>query len=244
MTCEICQGRGFVDDGTGRMARCSCFDPRPGIWQRAGVPTEYRCAFETLDTFKGAPTGRAPWPSDDRPGRGESLESWRGSPPFVVIKGDFGLGKTKLGVEILDRIVLNRIVPSYRFIAAAEVPAVCFSGDPAEWKALLAEPALLLDDLGRGYQKDQAMAISRLVNHRWGWRLPTVFPTNLTVAFTCKHCESQNEPIREKDGSVRCADCGEKGDRPKVSVTDGAVLDRLQSGLVVKLEGESRRKPR
>lgn len=167
MSCEICDGRTWVDRGDGAMVRCSCFDPRPGIWARAEVPTKHRVPFEDLAT----------WPTDPRPGSID-LRKWRGEPWCVVVSGPVGPGKTKLGVELLDRLVLCGAVPSWRFIAASAVPDICVAGGEA-WRALCSAPAMLIDDLGRNYKGDQAMFVHRLIAWRWDWSLPTVLPTNL-----------------------------------------------------------------
>lgn len=163
--------------------------PRGHVLEAVGVPTKYRHEPPHPEAYskRGGVT-----PLDAKKVKLDLATGWKGQPPQVLLRGTVGVGKTMLAVELLYRCLLfdaarwmlsvldNRRTEKL-FFRASEIPSLAFADDKGAWNKLLRLPALLLDDLGRGYQGGAATPVGELIAHRFDAELPTIGTTNVQV---------------------------------------------------------------
>lgn len=170
-------------EAAGALARAS----RGLILESIGVPVKYRHEAPHPDAFA--------WPASppvDAKRTPVDLTAWNGEPAQVLLRGTVGAGKTMLAVELLYRCLIHdaarwilSLLDNRRaerlFFRASEIPSIAFAEDKGPWNKLLRLPAVLLDDLGRGYHGGAATPVGELVAHRFDAELPTIGTTNVSV---------------------------------------------------------------
>lgn len=131
----------------------------------AGVPERF-AAVEFLEPD--------PWPKpqecDCR------LDTWEGHPELVTFAGPTDTGKTSMAVELLWRHPGRRC-----WAVAGRIPAQLIHGDSTEWQRLTEADVLLVDELGRGHNRDGWEYVYGVIGERWNWRRPTIVTTNLSL---------------------------------------------------------------
>lgn len=110
--------------------------------------------------------------------------------PWLMLTGNTGTGKTHQAYGLLREIALAAARANrrcrWRFTTHPNLNAE-MRPKPDESHTFALEPyleadLLILDDVGAGKQSDfTSETLTRLVDHRWAGRLPTVYTTNLTA---------------------------------------------------------------
>lgn len=131
----------------------------------AGVPER----FADLEFLEPEPWPRAK--DIDQP-----LDAWSGQPELLTFAGPTDTGKTTLAVEMLWRYPGRRA-----WAVAGRIPALLIHGEAGEWQRLTETDVLLVDELGRGHNRDGWEYVYGVVAERWNWRRPTILTTNLTL---------------------------------------------------------------
>lgn len=131
----------------------------------AGVPERF-ADLEFLDPD--------PWPRVK--GLDQSLDKWAGLPELLTFAGPTDTGKTTLAVEMLWRHPGRRA-----WTVAGRIPALLIHGEAGEWQRLTEADVLLVDELGRGHNRDGWEYVYGVVAERWNWRRPTILTTNLSL---------------------------------------------------------------
>ncbi|MFY1686460.1 ATP-binding protein [Plantactinospora sp. WMMB782] len=112
------------------------------------------------------------------------------SAPWLVLSGNTGTGKTHLAYGVLRHLVGHaaRANRNFRWLIVTHADLnAALRPKPDESHAYALDPYLevdflILDDVGAGKGSEFTEEnITRLVDHRWSRRLPTVYTTNLDV---------------------------------------------------------------
>ncbi len=230
--CATCRGQGFVfsrgDDGYDRCAPCSCaaLGERLTAFNRARLPAHYLTA--TLPSFETRRRSQQIREALTRANRfvNEYLAGQRG----IVFSGPCGTGKTHLSVSVLRRLTLRRGVSS-RFIEFKHLIAELREGfvDPKRAPALMgplvAVPVLVIDELGKGTQREwEQDVLDELVSRRYNAQRTTLFTTN----FRLRETEAGREDLRARIGerivsrlTQMCDFCEVEGDDYRVLTAQG-----------------------
>jgi len=194
--CPICKGLGYVRANVpvghpdfGQLVPCTCHlaklaERRVATLRTLGdLKTLARMTFETFN-----PKGHSLPPDkqaslrcayDEARGFAENPEGW------LVLKGDYGCGKTHLAAAIANGCV-ERGQPVL-FITVPDLldhlRATFAPSSPAEFDTRFEEvrtaPVLILDDLGTESSTPWAQEkLFQILNYRYNARLPTVITTN------------------------------------------------------------------
>ena len=194
--CEDCDGTGFLRDGTDRPPTCSCDEGKYRARSRiraahtyAELPATYRAA--TFDNFE--------LPGREVDPNGSLANAHRVSmafadgtlgSTFLILSGQFGVGKTHLGAAIINYCIANTGLGPGKFAKVPEMLQAFRNGfRDNTYQALFDQireaPLLVLDDLGAEYQKVGDMTtwvaeqLYLIVDHRYSEGLPTVVTTNV-----------------------------------------------------------------
>lgn len=166
--------------------------------------------------------GEQHWPRDPRR-LDYALEDWRGEPETLTIVGPNGRGKSMLAAELLVRLFRAGMM-SQLWLRASQIVDEHFSGERDRYLRRLAEAVtvLVLDEFGRGQHSNQFAhaLVGEVIDQRVSEGRVTIITTNLAV-------------------TAKSVGPGE----PSIEAADSAVYDRLASGLVIRMHGESRRRP-
>lgn len=180
--------RNPADNSIAAAARCDCtMEKRKGeLFSESEVPPRF--SGYTLDTYPWDMTQSAVF---------DAIHEWDGqNPPFLLLWGDVGRGKTGLAVGLLraetDRLRRGKFVSvtdllvRLRDTARADAP-LSYS---AVLDAVRQAPFLVLDDIGKervtssGFTEE---SIFQIVDYRYNWRLPTVYTSNMSVGDLATH---------------------------------------------------------
>ena len=161
--------------------------------------------------------------------------------PWLILVGPPGCGKTTQSFCIARHLVMEHAKKGerydWRFVTHRNFAAKVQRGSDEDADEVLKRYAeidglLIFSDLGDFNAQDFGRAVdytSRLVNHRYHYRLPTIYETNLFY--------SRDEGVLELERQLG-AQIATLSD-----VLDGRVIDRLQAGWTAPLPEINYRRP-
>jgi len=182
--CPDCEGTGWIEiKGEGRscsVGACPCrqIASRAGLVTAANIPNRF--ASSTLAAFEARLHHHAHLVAALR----RWVEAFDGDSPSLLFVGGTGLGKTHLAVALLRALIVHRNVRG-RFVEFYELLSdirASFGKPGAEQallKGLVAQPILVVDELGKGRGNDfEQGVLDHLVGTRYNQGSPTIFTTN------------------------------------------------------------------
>ena len=228
--CSMCHGSGWAvapDGGAGGASRCACQVElgRAEVLELAGVPEIFRLehARGTALPFdpKRVNDGQG-WPRDTRPGWGSvSVEEWTGNterqPAVVTLVGQNGTGKSMLAAELLWRCRRSGHT-RLKWTTAAELIDAHFNNPELSYQVANCD-ALVVDEVGRGHQKEFAWGVlTGAIRARLNGLKPTILTSNLRVSKP----NGANPPLSFQEA-------------------DQALYDSIFNGLILSFKGQSQR---
>ncbi len=220
--CPTCGGQGFVYrvpplpenrtlPGFGKASACdACHgsetpeERAERLWRLSGItgPERGRCTFAGFDLAKN-PTMREAFDAATLWGEGAG-------PPFLVLAGQIGVGKTHLAVAAAQRCVereagaLYLIVPDWLdSLRATQRPRPWTDGDDRDdrldvlMQRAKAYPCVVFDDLGADRQTDFAREkLYQVLNDRWRAERATLITTNAPADTFDERLQSRMQDTR------------------------------------------------
>lgn len=195
--------------------------------------------LEPFDHQRACLSDTGEWPRDHRSRfQRISLEAWEGNPHLLTITGPVGAGKTRLGVELLTRI-LRRSQRTALFVRAGELVQRGFdSAVERRLQAARDRSIVLLDDVGRGLSAMHVgwHTLADLIDDRWADKGTTIITTNMPITVRgAEHLARQKHQLRKNarpDPALV---------KPSVESSSVAIASRLLGGLVVNLDRPDQR---
>lgn len=184
--CAEAQARRIVDDEARQRAQAFATTTRlQGIWEAAQIPERFTGC--TLETF--------PVTTPKMREIVASLRAWLRSPAWaVVVQGEYGVGKTGLGIGLLRLAAEHQVVGL--FVKAPDLLARVRAtygknADATELEvleSLRTVPLLMLDDIGAEQETDWATSmLFQILDSRHDNARKTIVTTNLDIPALAMH---------------------------------------------------------
>ena len=209
-SCSLCLDTGLLENGS----RCSCLIRRilEDKLNEAHL-TDSGISFEkfNIDIFDSEPYLNGKSQKEEMlyyKGIAESYANdFPDNPPFLILSGGIGLGKTYMAKCIMHRIIERGFTAAY--FTAYKLFSLFHKdrlGEDVDLSPIFEVPLLIIDDLGSEPMTKNVTIeyFFNLINERWNAKLHTIIVTNLPLKIIKDHYgERIHSRLMDKDASLK-----------------------------------------